>query len=298
MVVDRGTAESTTYRRVRHSKARNVGLALVVSAVALGLPLEALGQSKPESKTESTEDWHPGTTLDGQPDMQGSWSVIGGAIHIEHNLEDGSDKAHIAIHGQKFNESHVVINPPDNKIPYLPSALAQRKLHLENIYNPNRKYRDPVTSCMLRGVPRVLFRGVQILQPRGMVVIMSEENHAYRIIPLDKRAHVGANIKLWMGDSRGWWEGQTLVIDARNFNDQSWFDRSGNFHSDSLRVVERWTFVSQDRIDYEATIEDPMVFTKPWKMALKLEREEITPGYEFLEDACHEGFSVRPESRD
>ena len=108
---------------------------------------------------------------------------------------------------------------------------------------------------------------MQIRQIPGYVTIFYESNHVYRVIPLDGRPHAGTNVKLWMGDSRGRWEGSTLVVDVTNFNDGTWFDSHGSFHSDALHVVERWTRVSDDRIAYTVTIEDPNVFTQPWKMA-------------------------------
>jgi hypothetical protein len=96
--------------------------------------------------------------------------------------------------------------------------------------------------------------------------------HALRNIPMDGSGHPDGLPDTWMGDSRGHWEGDTLVIDVRNFNDQTWFDRAGNFHSDALHVVERYTLAGADHIQYEATIEDPMVFTKPWKISMPLYR--------------------------
>jgi hypothetical protein len=136
-------------------------------------------------------------------------------------------------------------------------------------------------------VPRInLQGGFQILQPPGQVVLVHDYSHTYRVIPLDSRPHLGKDIKLWMGDSRGHWEGNTLVVDVTNNNDQTWFDIVGSFHSDALHMVERWTFVNRDRIDYEVTIDDPEVFTRPWKMAWTFGRN---PGEEPWESAVWEG---------
>jgi hypothetical protein len=119
-------------------------------------------------------------------------------------------------------------------------------------------------------------------------MILYESNHAFRVIPMNGSPHPGRNIKLWMGDSRGRWEENTLVIDVTNFNEGTWFDAHGSFHSDALHVVERWTMVTADRIDYEATMEDPTVFTRPWKIALTINRR-TEQGYEQWEDTRHEG---------
>ena len=129
---------------------------------------------------------------------------------------------------------------------------------------------------------------MQFIQRPGSVLILYESNHSYRIIPLDGHPHVGPQMKLWMGDSRGRWEGNTLVVDVTNFTDRTWIDSHGSFHSDALHVVERWTLVSADRIDYEATLEDPKVWTRPWKMAFQVNRNKQA-GYEIFEDTRHEG---------
>src|SRR2546428_832764 len=140
------------------------------------------------------------------------------------------------------------------------------------------------------GVPRINYitpyNGYQFLQIRGYVVLFAEWNHETRIIPLDRRPHVTSGIRLWMGDPRGRWEGNTLIVDSTNFNGKAWFDWL-TFHSDALHVVERFTIVDQDTINYEAIIEDPKAFTKPWKVAFPFRRGQ--PGYRLFEYACHEG---------
>jgi hypothetical protein len=105
---------------------------------------------------------------------------------------------------------------------------------------------------------------------------------------MDGRPHVTPDLRLWMGDSRGRWEGNTLVVDVTNFDDRTWLDSHGSFHSDALHVVERWTIAAADRIDYEATLEDAKMFTRPWKIAFTINRN-TAPGYEYYEDARLEG---------
>ena len=127
---------------------------------------------------------------------------------------------------------------------------------------------------------------VHILQYPGYVLFEHEGGHVFRIIPLDDRPHLGSSLKLWMGDSRGHWEGNTLVVDVTHFNDQTWFDRVGNYHSDALHVIERYTRTDADHILYEATIEDPKVFVRPWKMSMTLYRHKEKDA-ELLEYECY-----------
>jgi hypothetical protein len=139
------------------------------------------------------------------------------------------------------------------------------------------------------------YNGWNVLQPPGYVIFLQEHNHNYRIIPI-RGQHVGKDIQLWQGDSVGHWEGNTLVVEATNFTDKTWIVgeaggegiSAGSFHSTALKMTERYTLFDKDSIDYEATIEDPNVFTKPWKMAFGVWQR--APGnYENYEYACHEG---------
>jgi hypothetical protein len=130
-------------------------------------------------------------------------------------------------------------------------------------------------------------KGNQILQAPGYVVIRNEMVHETRVIPVDGRPHVGSGIQTYMGDGRGHWEGDTLVVDVTGQNDKTWFDRAGNFHSDALHVVERYTPRSPDILMYEATIEDPKVFSKAWKISMPLYRH-VEKNAQLLEFKCVE----------
>ena len=154
------------------------------------------------------------------------------------------------------------------EIPYTPEAAAKRQQNFQN-----RATEDPNNKCFLPGVPRANYMPLpfQIFQTGKNVAILYEYVHAYRLIPLDGSKHPD-DVDFWMGDSRGHWEGDTLVVDVADNNDQTWFDASGNFHSGALHVVERYTRTGPDTILYEATIEDPKVFIKPWKISLPLYR--------------------------
>jgi hypothetical protein len=260
-----------------------IAMAAVVAVVSLA-PVPAAGQAPAASRS------NPPRLPDGQPDMQGLW--IADAVGAAHSVEDGRDPASDIIQDRIGERNPIVIvEPADGRIPYQPAPAARRKELLEGIFTPTKmEHIDTHVRSLLDGVPRNIYvpGGFQIGQVPGLVVILYESNHSYRAIPMDGRAHVGEHIKLWMGDSRGHWEGNTLVVDVTNFNEGTWFDAHATFHSDALHVVERFTMVSADRIDYTVTIEDPKVFTKPWKMAITINRNKAK-AYEQWEDAKHEG---------
>ena len=226
-------------------------------------------------------------TPDGQPDLQGFWIVTPGGTYSITDLELQSlyqnNRPNPALKGKSR-----IVDPPDGKIPYQPWAAEKAKLILDNHTDPTPQFLDPDARCFLQGVPRHLYnREVEIFQSPGHVTFFNMAHHTYRTIPLNGSAHIPASVKLWMGDSRGRWEGNTLVVDVTNHNDQTWFDIVGDFHSDALHVAERFTRVSEDAIDYEAVITDPKVYTRPWKMALRFERMK-EPNLEMWEEACYE----------
>jgi hypothetical protein len=153
------------------------------------------------------------------------------------------------------------------EIPYQPWAAAQKQENIERWLE-----RDPEIKCFMPGVPRATYMPYpfQILQGPGEIVIAYEFAGATRTIHMGEVGDSPA--PTWMGWSRGRWDGDTLVVDVTAFNDQTWFDRAGNFHSDALHVIERYTPVSPYHLMYEVTIEDPNVFTRPWKMSMPLYR--------------------------
>jgi len=194
----------------------------------------------------------------------------------------------------------VIIDPANGRIPFQPWAIEKRREHLINLEAPTElQHIEPEDRCSLQGVPRSNLRGpIQILQNPGQVVMLFEWVHAYRVIPVDGRPHAPKGAATWQGDSRGRWEGNTLVVEVTNFrfdpvgyNKQPWIDSHGTFYTDTLRVVERWKFVDANTVDYEATIEDPKVFTQPWKIAYQIQRLR-EKNFELIEEACWEGVSV------
>ena len=200
----------------------------------------------------------------------------------------------------------MVIDPPDGKIPMQPWVAAKRKILYEN--QDKAEHLDPRVRCMQSGIPRahvpVGYNSYQILQKPGYVVFLYEWNHMTRVIPLDGRPHLDPRIRLPMGDPRGRWDGNTLVVESTNFTDDLWLlghgvilegqpstsatSGHGIVHSLELRVVERFTPVDGNIIHYEATIEDPKAFTRPFTIAF----DALVRGradHQLFEYACHEG---------
>jgi hypothetical protein len=219
----------------------------------------------------------PRRTPDNKPDMQGIWR--GGPATATENIEEHSSTPD----GDDAGGKSLIVDTPDAKVPYQTWAVTQKKENRE-------KYIEPNVLCLLSGVPRTMYVPtlIQILQAPGYVALILERAHAYRIIPTDGRLHLNERLKLWNGDSRGRWEGNTLVVDVTNQNGKTWFDQAANFYTDAVHMVERFTLLEPDTIHYEVTIEDPNVYTKPWKIAFPLRRLNDKE-YEFLEEACHEG---------
>jgi hypothetical protein len=192
--------------------------------------------------------------------------------------------------------SSLVIDPPDGRVP-LRSEAEKRRDYLVEHRTDTVENMSVYSRCITRGVPGTMFpqaynNGYQILQIPGFVVIRAEMMHV-RIIPLDVGPHVSEQIRGWMGDSRGHWDGDTLVVETTNFDPKGWISSNasaGRLHgvpqSDSLRVVERFTRVDEDTINWQATIEDPDVYTAPWTVEVPFDRR---PDYVIYEYACHEG---------
>ena len=209
-------------------------------------------------------------TETGHPDLRGVWQVLNTAAW---DLED-----HGASLGVPAGQSVVV----GGTIPYLESALEKRQVNFEQ-----RATLDPENRCYLPGVPRITYMPFpfQIIQQADKVTIAYEYLRTVRYIHMNDNSHPPGPIDWWMGDSRGHWEGDTLVVDVIHFNDRTWFDRAGNFHSDALHVVERYTPTGPDHLLYEATIEDPQVFTRPWTISFPLYRR-IEENVRLLEFKC------------
>src|SRR6185295_1718891 len=219
-------------------------------------------------------------TADGHPDLNGVWQALGTA---NWDLEDHSAQA-----GPFFQLGAIGAIPggqgvvAGGAIPYKPAALAKKK---EN--SANRWKLDPELKCYMPGIPRANYMPYpfQIVQGPKMILMSYEYASSDRVINMGKP--VEAAVDTWMGTANGRWEGETLVVDNTGFVDQTWFDRAGNYHSDALHVVERFTRVDGDHINYEATIDDDQVFTRPWKINLPLYRR-VEKNVQLTEFKCVE----------
>ena len=249
--------------------------AAVVLTAGLTIP-NALGQrgaapQRPPAAARPASGYTGPRTPDGKPDLNGIWQVLSTA---HWNLE-----AHSASEGVPAGLSVV----EGGGIPYQPWALAKRN---ENF--ANRMTADPLRKCYLPGVPRATYLPFpfEITQTPTHIGIAYEFAHATRTIFLDGTPHMD-DLDFWMGDARGRWEGDTLVVDTVSLGDRTWFDQAGNFHSDALKVVERFTPTDLTHVAYEATIEDSKVFTRPWKINLIMYRR-LERNLELLEYECAE----------
>jgi len=218
----------------------------------------------------NADSFSPPTLSDGTPDFRGIWQA--------------RTSAYLNIEGDPGGAKSVVVDPPDGKIPYRPDALKQRDKNFQN-----RASADPAKNCFQAGVPRTVFlpKPFQIVQSVGHLAIVYTEDHAYRIVLPSSIPH-DDGIDFFMGDSRSRWEGNTLVVDVTDLGDQTWLDAAGNYHSDQLHVVERYTMLGPDTMRYEATMDDPTVYARPWTVRLLLYRDK-TPGARIEEDECIDG---------
>jgi hypothetical protein len=226
-------------------------------------------------KTERAATFAPARLQDGTtPDFRGIWQAPGTAyVNIEgHAGEKG-------VHAS----ASIVVDPPDGKIPYKAEALARRD---ENYRE--RATADPSVKCYQAGVPRATYlpTPLQILQSPGNFAIVYQENHAFRVFHPDTRPHFD-NTDWWMGDTRYRWDGDTLIADVVALTDQLWFDQAGNYHSTGVHVVERYRMTGPDTLEYEARIEDPAVYTRPWTLRTVL-RRVAERGARIIEDECLE----------
>lgn len=252
------------------------GVALLAPSSSAQAPAPCPGEASlfHPCALERAKSYRPARTADGQPDMQGFWR---GPAYGTENIEE-----HPKTDDDDGGKS-LIVDPRDGKIPYQPWAKA---LQLEN----RTKYIEPNVPCFPSGVPRSMYvpTQIEILQSSDNVLILFERAHTYRIIPTTSRPPAGSRINMWMGDSRGRWDGNTLVVDVANHNAKTWFDQAGNFHSPAARMVERFTQIDPDTIHYQVTIDDARVYTRPWTMAFPLRRNK-EKGFRLLEEACHEG---------
>ena len=296
-----------------------VGVLAILASVAAGQSAAPASPDTSKKKTAAPNKWR---TAWGDPDLQGSWSnatttplerpaKYAGREFLtaeERAAQDkqtaiGRDKraapgtpedvagAYNAFWwewGQADGRTSLIYDPPDGRIPALTPEGQKRSTERNESVRTDGPYYGPedldyYTRCILRSpLPRLSSgydNNFEIVQTPGAVAIFMEMIHDTRIIPLDASPHLDASVRQWLGDSRGHWEGDTLVVETTNFNERRGFQGA----TENLHLIERWTRVAEDRIDYRFTVSDPATWTRPWSAAIAWSKGG-TP-YEY---ACHE----------
>src|SRR3989454_1307477 len=268
-------------------------IVILSAAVGAGIGI-AVTRSKAEPATGSAR------TSEGKPNLSGIWQAINEAhwdlqahearagavtqpgVYPTYEFARVPAAPVLALGAAAGVPGSLGVIEGDGEIPYKPEAAAIKKENAANWID-----RDPELKCYLPGIPRAMYMPYpfQIVQSSTKIQMAYTFSNAARTIHLDKVE--GPPDDTWMGHSVGRWDGDTLVVDVTNFNDRAWFDRAGNYHSDALKLVERFTLRSPDVIWYDVTIEDPKVFTRPWRIAMPIYRR-AEPNMQLLEFRCNE----------
>jgi len=271
------------------------------------------------------QNWTPPRMPWGDPDLQGFWPSVGllsvplqrpvnlgtkamltdeefarlptqlRIPGLNDRFTGGGTRAQLMEHGTPQRQTSLIVDPPDGRLPPLTAEGAKRAAAVPTSAGPHSgpETYNVLERCLSRGalgsmLPVGNTNGNQIIQAPGLVVILNEMVHEARVIPLGGRPHLGAGIRTYMGDSRGRWEGRTLIVETTNFNDNSnYVGGAGRVpsYSRDTRLTERFTRIDADTLRYEATVDDPKTWTKPWTVSLPLKRD---PNYQLFEYACHE----------
>ena len=268
-----------------------LGLAAVLVLLALAVP-PLFGQQRSPAGPQFPAAYRPLRAADGHPDLNGIWQALVTANWDlqDHEAQPGPHSELTGAYGAGPAGQSIV---EGGDIPYKPEALAKKKANFENRLRADvssdktwHALGDPEMKCYMPGVPRATYMPFpfQIVQGTGPSILMAYEfTSATRIVRMDWKDP--APTDSWMGWSRGRWEGDTLVVDVTGQRAETWFDRAGDFHSDALHVVERYTPLSPYHMLYEATVEDPNVFTRPWKISFPLYRR-MEKNVQLLEFKC------------
>jgi hypothetical protein len=229
---------------------------------------------------EAAKTFEPALTADGQPDMRGIWRRRGTAHESIHAHPPTPDDGG----GPSF-----IVEPASGIAPIQDWAEAKRRQNRPEYVHQN-------AICRLSGVPLTMYMTgtMQFMQNADHFLVQGEEAHAFRVITVDDREHIGEDIKLWNGDSVGRWEGNSLIIDTTNQNAEAWLDQRGRFFTDEAHVEESFTLVDANTIHYQATITDPNVYTQPFTVALAY-RRSTDEGFEVWEEACYENNALAAE---
>jgi hypothetical protein len=292
---------------MRHRTAASLGVmaaALVVGSLGVA---QVSGQAQKPAGESST--FTPPRTADGKPNFEGMWTYAAGTpgdvpMETGGNARNAAGLKEDGYMGSGGTRKSQVIDPPTGKIPLRPEAEAARDYDFAHI-GENWVYLTPWERCISRGIPGSMIpanynNSYQIVQSPGVFTVLHEMIHDARIIPTDGSPHLPAHMRFWMGDARGRWEGDTLVVETTNFNDKGDIAQSGANgrmrgirHSDKLHVVERFKLIGPNTIRWEARVTDPDVYTAPWTVSIDLDRNDK---YEMFEYACHEGNYTVPNS--
>jgi hypothetical protein len=300
-----------------------------VTALALAMTMLAAPSVRTQARVPARATRIP-RTADGHPDFQGTWSnstltpferpagfenkpflTEAEAADVERRAAEraanppeprpgdvGTDNEAFVDSGYKVTvtrQASLVVDPPDGHIPFRPAVEATRQFNLTSMADPETM--SPWDRCITRS-PTLLVgagynNGYEIVQTGGHVVVLAEMVHEARIIPTDGRPHVDSRERMWTGDSRGRWQGDTLVVDTTNFRDGGWISTqsaSGRLrgvpHTSQLHLTERFTLRDSNTLIYELTIDDPPIYTRPFTVMVPFTRDE---NYVIYEYACHEG---------
>jgi hypothetical protein len=207
----------------------------------------------------------------GRPDFSGIWEALSTA---DFDLEP---------HGPRIDAPPGAGIVEGSAIPYLPAALEQKRKNFAT-----RSSADPRLQCWTLGVPRGIYypEPFQIFERTQDLTVLFEFGHSVRTINTNGTAHPVDENQFWLGDSRGHWEGDTLVVDVTDFIEDTWLDRAGNYHSDALHVIERWQYVDANTLRYRATLEDAKVYSRPWNIDVLLYRHR-EPHFQLIENYCY-----------
>jgi hypothetical protein len=297
-----------------------IGSLLLAPAAAVPAAAQAKGSAEASAAKRLDPQWTAPRTAWGHPDLEGIWTTddmrgvptsrpaqYGTRMYLTdeefaaraaqreraRQIDDARTGTFRNEEGSRdFGYTSMVIDPPDGRVP-APTAAARARPRTSGSFGvgPWEKISDfsLYDRCITRGaigsfMPAVYGNGARITQTPDAVVITYEMIHDTRVIPLDGRPPLGPGIQLFMGDARGRWEGDTLVVESTNFTDRTAI--GGAVHSTALRLTERFTRIDPEMIDYEITVNDPLTYTRPWTMRLTITRQ---PGYQIYEYACHEG---------
>jgi hypothetical protein len=250
---------------------------VILAACAAGAGAVAVSTIVPAAGQGQAAAFRAPRTADGKPNLSGIWQA--------NNTANWDIEAHEARQGPVIALGAAFSVPPglgvvDGEIPYLPAALAKKRENGENWMS-----RDPEVKCYMPGIPRATYMPYpfQIVQSTDNILMTYEFASASRVIRMNSKEQSPA--PAWMGWSIGRWDGETLVVEVTDHMEETWFDRAGNHHSDALKVTERYTAVDANTLQYEATIDDPKVFSRPWKMSMPLYRRR-EPNVQLMEYKC------------